>query len=169
MKLVKKLLKGCLERMGYAVYRIDSNAKQNSNSPGLPVYSPMEHNSVQRINEFYANPELRALQLTPTRFMFYDEILDIALANGVVFDGLDICDVGCGTGHLLSYVQQRFTPHSLTGLDISLEAIKVAQEILPKATFRELDIYAGTPAADVLLCSEVLEHLLYPDRTQANY
>jgi len=162
---LKRIIKRVLARQGYVVYRIGETLKSSQTPKALPAYSPTEHNSVQRINEFYADEELRAVQLDSTRFELYHEILEVALQHGVTFEGKDVCDVGCGTGHLLSLVQQRFSPRSLAGFDVSVEALKVAQDVVTDAVFRECDVNNAIDGSfDVVLCSEVLEHLLHPQR-----
>lgn len=131
----------------------------------MPVYTPIEHNSIERINEFYADPELRTQQVTAGRLALYQEILDRILNSEIDWSEADVCDVGCGTGHLLLAIKERFAPRSLTGFDVSIEALKILRKILPDAQCEELDIYLGVDKQfDVVFCSQVLEHLLYPER-----
>jgi len=85
------------------------------------------------------------------------EIMDIKQRN--------ICDMGCGNGVLINLIYNRFNPISITGFDFSKEAIKIAnQRGLKNVICRIHDIYSKCEDKyDLIFCTEVLEHLEYPD------
>ena len=53
------------------------------------------------------------------------------LDNAEIWDGLDILDVACGTGVLISDYLARGVRH-ITGIDIAPEMIRIAQEKFPQ-------------------------------------
>ncbi|MDO9512335.1 MAG: methyltransferase domain-containing protein [Bacteroidales bacterium] len=75
-----------------------------------------------------------------------------------------VLDIGCGNGNI-SY-QLAKSGYTVTGIDISSEAIEYANKHFthPNATFTVHSVYdIKTPNAfDVIICSEVLEHLPVP-------
>ncbi len=82
-----------------------------------------------------------------------------------------IVDVGCGTGELLSHLAEQLSPQNLLGLDISKAGILIAQDNYPNLNFAlikvENDGFASTAikaGADIIVCSEVLEHLEEPKK-----
>ena len=80
-----------------------------------------------------------------------------------------IADVGCGTGHLLHYLREQAEFGKATGFDFSPEAIKIAKGLFPSFDFYEFDIYTVKDQKfDTVLCTEVIEHLLYPDVAVSN-
>ncbi len=81
-----------------------------------------------------------------------------------------LLDIGCNRGSYASV----YSGGSVVGVDISLTALRAAAERVPRGSFvladaQQLSCLASS-AFDVVLCSEVLEHLLAPDRVfQACY
>ena len=81
-----------------------------------------------------------------------------------------VVDLGCGSGVLLSRIEAARSDARLVGLDIEPRALALARERVTKADFLEADLETGECAAltnlagraDVVLCSEVLEHLAHP-------
>jgi len=81
-----------------------------------------------------------------------------------------IVDIGCGTGELISYLAMEFNPQNLLGLDISKVGILKAQENYPNLNFTQIEIDNDglsnktiKSGADIIVCSEVLEHLEEPE------
>lgn len=81
--------------------------------------------------------------------------------------GASILDAGCGEGFLTDYLARRDPSLRLTGVDMSSEAIAYAEERFgERARFRTGNVYKlpfSDNSFDVVLCSEVLEHLDEPD------
>ncbi|HEY7955988.1 MAG TPA: class I SAM-dependent methyltransferase, partial [Polyangia bacterium] len=72
-----------------------------------------------------------------------------------------VLDVGCGPGHLLDHLHERFPGASFTGVDNADETVAQNRARLPWARFFPLDIaHAALPDRfEVVVCSEVLEHV----------
>ena len=72
-----------------------------------------------------------------------------------------VLEVGCGNGMNLMNVVRSYSPSNYAGLDISNEALKRVESILPGGSFFKIDIekkYLGTKY-DMILCCDTLEHL----------
>ena len=84
---------------------------------------------------------------------------------------LNIIDVGCGNGFLVNYLSQ--FGHYVMGIDIAEDGIKIAKNAYPSIRFEmhsayeKLDSLIDTPV-DVIISSEVIEHLYQPDRFLEN-
>lgn len=78
-----------------------------------------------------------------------------------------VLDVGCGEGFLDRVLLDRFPGIELTGVDASAAALSVAKTRCPEATFHEAAIEGLdeilSEEFDLVVCSEVLEHLPRPD------
>ena len=81
-----------------------------------------------------------------------------------------ILDVGSGQGDLLAQLGQQHPNASLAGLELSSSGITAAEQRVPGARFVQVDL--ASPAAlptdlerwaDVVTCSEVLEHVDRPE------
>jgi SAM-dependent methyltransferase len=72
-----------------------------------------------------------------------------------------VLDVGCGQGSLLMELMQEFPGIEPHGVDLSPSAVEFAKRRVPGGTFGTLDLTAGTTGRsyDLLVCSEVLEHI----------
>ena len=80
--------------------------------------------------------------------------------------GKSLLHVGCGLGILDHYLSPKFTIH---GIDISLKEVVIAQRIAKilgrEITYEIADVMAYKPERkfDVVLCSEVIEHIAAPE------
>lgn len=77
-----------------------------------------------------------------------------------------IVDIGCGVGDLLTEVVRRRPGLRVAGLDFSGKAVEGARAAMPQGDFQRFTIERTLPYADasfdVVLCTDVLEHLEYP-------
>lgn len=82
-----------------------------------------------------------------------------------------VLDAGCGEGFGLYHLARRAPSLSLVGVDINREAVKYARTRFGEvATFEQgtiFDLPYAAGAVDLVLCSEVLEHLRAPGRAVA--
>jgi SAM-dependent methyltransferase len=89
---------------------------------------------------------------------------------GPLRPGAVVVDLGCGSGTLLHLLHERAPQTRLIGLDIEPLALELARKNLPSGEFHRLDLGKDTlidllGIADVVLCSEVLEHVDHPEHT----
>lgn len=75
----------------------------------------------------------------------------------------EVCDVGCGTGHLLRVLGVRVCPatHRLTGVDFQVD--EALRSSLPEVELKQANIETlpfQDGAFDTVICTHVLEHVL---------
>jgi len=77
-------------------------------------------------------------------------------------------DAGCGTGLIL-----RHLPENSVGIDLNPRNLKKAGKYAPRARLLLGDLEAGLPFRDqafrTVTCTEVLEHLLHPEKALAEF
>lgn len=159
MRIPRTLIRRFFSLFGIGLYRL--NASQVRKQPA--VDSPIYHNTRERLDKFYSTPESVDAYLSPKRIDFYEEVIGLLRERGIDYVGKRIVDVGCGTGYLLHMISEKSDPKSLSGLDFSEEALKIAEQMIPGADLLCSNIYELPDATyDVVFCLEVLEHLLHP-------
>lgn len=153
-----------------SLFRIGMRDRKNPavndqvSAQGLIVNNPIEHNSMSRVDEFYADANRVTEYVSEGRLAFYAELIAATLAEGIDFNDKSIVDVGSGTGHFLMKLQEGARPKELVGLDFSTEAVARATEFFPDIAFYQHDLYSSFDRRfDIVFCMEVLEHLEYPD------
>jgi trans-aconitate methyltransferase len=121
-------------------------------------------NTLEAYDAVYDSDRLLGEYLSPERIEFYEELV-------TMFAQLAprrVVDVGCGTGHLLRTLVDRMPtdPKLVVGVDWSETGIRRARELLPSATWLVGDLYSLDLAYefDLVLCTEVLEHLHEPTK-----
>lgn len=76
-----------------------------------------------------------------------------------------ILEAGCGEGFMLERLKQWGIGTTLFGVDISGDAIAIGKKLHPNLNLLRGDIYSlpfKDDSFDLVICCEVLEHLLYP-------
>lgn len=81
-----------------------------------------------------------------------------------LFEGLDVAsvlDVGCGPGELILALSEQHPGLQLSGVDLSAEVIEANRRSLSWADFDFIDLEKGplNQTFDLVICSEVIEHL----------
>lgn len=135
------------------------------------VDDAIEANTDTNWNKWFSNPKYLKEYDTENRINSYNEIISIFEKFGVFDDVTSLLDAGCGTGQLIVALSKRFSNIKLYGADFSEEGLRVSKKAAPSAEFYKLDLYNlpdNYSKYDVVICSEVLEHLLYPDKALDN-
>ncbi|MFI7007296.1 class I SAM-dependent methyltransferase [Streptomyces sp. NPDC050145] len=114
------------------------------------------------LRDFYENPDVPVASGTP-RTVRQTRILARALADT---PGATVLDLGCGDGSAAATAAALLPGHRLVGVDWSQDALRRAAARIPYVVRGELSDH-GLPfadgAADAVLFSEVIEHLVDPD------
>lgn len=123
-------------------------------------------------NNWFGNKKYIKKYATPDRISSYIETLVLCENEGISFEKGNVIDVGCGTGHLLRELKKRHPEINIVGTDFSEESISVSKQINETGEFFLMDIF-NIPSEqlgkyDYVICSEVLEHLLYPEKALQN-
>lgn len=174
--MIKKMINDFLSAFGIAIIRLkknetllNRNLAPKAKWSDFEIKSPVNHNTSSRMNDFFSDSAMLEQYLNEERINFYKEIIKTAKENNIDLNNSDVIDVGTGTGHLLSFFKEHYDPKSITGIDFSESAIEVAKKTLPDGKFFVHDLYKKLDAKyDIILCTEVIEHLLNPDQALKN-
>jgi len=174
--MIKKIINDFLSVFGVGIFRLkNSDYESNGNMPkkakwsDFEIKTPIDHNTPERMNDFFADSGMLEQYLGEERIDFYREIVRITKEFNLDLNNKDIIDIGTGTGHLLSFFSEHYVFKSITGIDFSESAIKVSKKTLPEGKFFVHDLYQKLDIKyDMILCTEVIEHLLNPDLALRN-
>lgn len=165
-KLAKTIINACLRPCGVRLSGIPDSSRSVH---GAACYfntgsrTPLEENSSDLYNAFYADRVALSQYYDVSRLSFYSEVSGFVRDASVAIDGRDVLDVGCGSGHLLMELTRWAKPRSLTGCDFADAARQSFEKYCPTGNFFCHDINSPLPRTfDVVLCTEVLEHIEWP-------
>lgn len=118
-------------------------------------------NTRRAYERVYRDDRLLGEYLSEPRLDFYSELARLCAAERP----RSVIDVGCGTGHLLHAVVEAADPKRVLGVDHASAGIRRARELVPTGEFRSESLYDldASESFDLVLCTEVLEHLSKPD------
>lgn len=128
-----------------------------------------DHNTPQGMDAFYASAPANYYA---ERFPLFDRIA--LICDGVTGDKTDlrVLEAGCGPGYLLRLIWRRMGDRiaRMTGLDYSRTALDKARVICPEAAYVWADVTdpAYVFTADLIVCSQTLEHIEAADVALAN-
>ena len=92
---------------------------------------------------------------------FYNILVELALKTMPA----SVLDAGCGEGFTLEKLREECVGRKVTGIDNSKIALKLGRKLHPKLDLRQGNIYNfpyKRNSFDLVVCSEVLEHLTKP-------
>ena len=87
------------------------------------------------------------------------------VAEVVALNPTSILDVGCGEGFIAEAIMAQLPQVTYRGIDMDETAVSLAQELNPKAeisTGDVLNLQFKDESFDLVICSEVLEHVTPP-------
>jgi 2-polyprenyl-3-methyl-5-hydroxy-6-metoxy-1,4-benzoquinol methylase len=132
------------------------------------IDDPIYYNSKQYTNARHSNSSYFRKILNRVQKPAED-FYGLMKEKDLLSNDLRIIDVGCGSGNLLNLISSGFPSASLTGADFSESKINHCRSLYPHIDFTLGDIYDElNPEYDLVLCTEVLEHLLYPHKALKN-
>ena len=164
---MKGLVKKCLARLGYEVRKLPRGGTTGHGGAG----SAIEHNSKAMRDSFYSDPGLVQGYLTEERRQFYRDVTALLERHvpRLAESSLEIADYGCGPGLLLRHLDATSPGSRCHGYDFSESGLQLARNNFPAARFEARDLYQTYPDRyDVILCTEVLEHLEHPRKALTN-
>ncbi len=96
----------------------------------------------------------------------YYEFILLCEKHGIEFDDIDFMDVGTCSGYILRILSRRYPTCRLHGCDLQEQYVGLAKFLNPDAdVFNSglFDFHGRRDQYDVVLCSDVLEHILCPE------
>jgi 2-polyprenyl-3-methyl-5-hydroxy-6-metoxy-1,4-benzoquinol methylase len=153
-----RVFEGSVRRLPYGRGALDAVAPERSTEVLTRT------NTLPAYDRVYDSDRLLEAYLGRGRLEFYEEL-------ATIFAPLaprSTIDIGCGTGHLLGLTVDRMgvPPERVVGVDHSEAGIRRARKVLPSATWIVADLFELTfeERFDLVICTEVLEHLDEPAR-----
>jgi 2-polyprenyl-3-methyl-5-hydroxy-6-metoxy-1,4-benzoquinol methylase len=148
---LKRIIKILLRKIGYEIRPLNLNGALNS----------IDYNTPQGTDKFYGNTRLAEDYIKNNIPVHIQNLISLLQKKKLDFRNKKIIDVGCGTGHCLERLKSLYTNSSLTGIEISDEAIKIAIRFTKDIPILKADILSlpVTDKYDLVLCQQVLEHI----------
>jgi 2-polyprenyl-3-methyl-5-hydroxy-6-metoxy-1,4-benzoquinol methylase len=154
--LFKRTIKRMVTKFGYELRALNI----------LQAKDAVEYNTTRFADRFYGDPVLVKKYLHEN-IPVHLRNLEVLLQQHAVpiHAETSILDAGCGTGHCLKMLQDKYGCKHLSGSDFSEQALQISRKICPQANLYRMDLMKDNlPATfDLILCQQVLEHLTKPE------
>ena len=182
--MTKNLASSFFRAMGYEIRKIRSGETSHPSRPEFRARSPETTELKGNLDAFFADvnaPESTNKSwagydssemlsyLTDERLSFYHSIVDLCTAEGLLSPDVAVADVGTYLGYLPRLILRRWPAVRVTGFDVDARSLQLARFLCPATEFLAFDVlrcyddHAGR--FDLVLCTEVLEHLVEPEQS----
>lgn len=143
-------------RLSFQRVQTDVKNRRAETAPNIT-----RRNTRRAYERVYGDDRLLSEYLAPGRVAFYTELAEIAAMHRP----RSVVDVGCGPGNLLRAVVEKAAPERVVGIDYAAAGVRRAKELVPSGEFSAQSLYdvRTTETFDLVLCTEVLEHLRDPE------
>lgn len=159
--MFKKAILKMINFLGYDIYPLN-----------YAEIDGIEHNSPEATDAEWKqklNSDIKKTYETKERINFYKIITKFVCEKLQSTSNNTIGDWGCGTGRLMKELHKQIPENEYIGFDISDISLSSAQQGFPQAEYRLINPSKNKNKYkkhfDVLLCTEVLEHLTEPEET----
>lgn len=116
-------------------------------------------------DKYMTKNKLKRVMVDKLNEKIIGSILDVKKRSNM--ERINILDAGCGEGFITRIVKDRIPDSQIIGVEYATEAFEVAQRLNPDITFCQGNIYNldfEDNTFDLVICTEVLEHLDRPDK-----
>lgn len=159
LKKAKQYQATLLERNEKLKARVQELMEKYRNArAGQDGIDPLGHNSVEGMDTFFAE-----IPNSEPYIEFGRALAKVLEQHEIRIDKRRVADFGTGPRLMLKALLDDRSPASVTGYDFSETGLAHARRIMPEAKFYRNDIYTPVNESyDIILCTEVLEHLEHP-------
>jgi len=164
--MIKRIIRKLINYMGYDITPINVK-KEDSKIEIEPRKNNCErdaegYNKVWNDNGFITHYNEQHLRL-------YNDIISFIIKKEIIENAYTVADIGCGPGKLIDMLSKKYPKKKYFGFDFSKTAIEAAQQNYKNINFQVHDIYKPIEEKyDFVICSETIEHLLYPKNAVNN-
>jgi 2-polyprenyl-3-methyl-5-hydroxy-6-metoxy-1,4-benzoquinol methylase len=146
-------------RAGLAVQRARTDRRNRRAATAPNITRKNTRRAYERV---YGDDRLLSEYLGPERVAFYEQVASISASERP----RSVIDVGCGTGNLLRALVEKAAPERVVGVDYASAGVDRARQLVPSGEFRAQSLYDLAPEEtyELVLCTEVLEHVRDPKR-----
>lgn len=119
------------------------------------------------VQKSFTNNYNKHTSKNPIQKFLINNFLKIILKESKKLQPREIFDAGCGEGFILKKLKENKIGSKLLGIDFSKNAIEIGKKLHPTLSLQHASIYDipfKSDTFDLVICSEVLEHLENPEK-----